>query len=371
MFGFAIQRVKVHSHEKGLLFRDREFEKILDTGTWWLFSHPFCKTRADVVSQRAPWLVHSDLDMIIRKGALKDQALVLDLKDYERALVWIDGRFAKVLGAGQYALWTKFREITVEIIDAREVLFVHKDQHQILKSEAMDRELTAVTVDQGYAGVCCKDGEYFKTLVPGQYLFWKHMGQIKVLHTDMREIVLDVSGQEFMTQDKVTLRMNAIVSYRVRDARKSVETCEDSRQAVYREIQLALRAVIGSYDLDKLLTEKEAVAAELEKNIRRRAADFGLEIISAGIRDIILPGEMKMLMNKVIEAQKAADANLIMRREETAAMRSQANTAKILENNPTLMRLRELDILEKLAANAKLNLVLGEKGLAERVVNLI
>ncbi|MEZ4524670.1 MAG: hypothetical protein R2941_01960 [Desulfobacterales bacterium] len=75
------------------------------------FQSSFCKTRADVVSQRAPWLVHSDLDMIIRKDALKDQALVLDLKDYERALVWIDGRFAKVLGAGRkYALWTKFRE---------------------------------------------------------------------------------------------------------------------------------------------------------------------------------------------------------------------------------------------------------------------
>ena len=80
---------------------------------------------------------------------------------------------------------------------------------------------------------------------------------------------------------------------------------------------------------------------------------------------------MKDMMNKVIEAQKAADANLIMRREETAAMRSQANTAKLLDNNPTLMRLRELDVLEKIAGNSKLNVVLGEKGLADRVVNLL
>jgi regulator of protease activity HflC (stomatin/prohibitin superfamily) len=80
---------------------------------------------------------------------------------------------------------------------------------------------------------------------------------------------------------------------------------------------------------------------------------------------------MKDMMNKVIEAQKAADANLIMRREETAAMRSQANTAKLLDNNQTLMRLRELDVLEKIAINSKLNVVLGEKGLADRVVNLL
>ena len=80
---------------------------------------------------------------------------------------------------------------------------------------------------------------------------------------------------------------------------------------------------------------------------------------------------MKDIMNKVIEAKKAADANLIMRREETAAMRSQANTAKLLDNNPTLMRLRELDVLEKVAGNSKLNVVLGEKGLADRIVNLL
>ena len=96
-----------------------------------------------------------------------------------------------------------------------------------------------------------------------------------------------------------------------------------------------------------------------------------MELISVGIRDIILPGEMKDLMNKVTEAKKAAEANLIVRREETAAMRSQVNTAKLLQDNPTLMRLRELEVLEKVAATAKLNVVLGEKGLADRVVNLL
>jgi len=94
-------------------------------------------------------------------------------------------------------------------------------------------------------------------------------------------------------------------------------------------------------------------------------------VIAKGTGDVILPGDMKELMNKVTEAKKAAEANLIARREETAAMRSQANTAKLLEDNPTLMRLRELEVLERVAASGKLNVVLGEKGLAERVVNLL
>src|SRR5207244_7729857 len=105
--------------------------------------------------------------------------------------------------------------------------------------------------------------------------------------------------------------------------------------------------------------------------VRGRAAQLGLEIASVGIRDVILPGDMKDLMNKVTEAKKAAEANLIARREETAAVRSQANTAKLLADNPALMRLRELEVLEKIAANSKLNIVLGEKGLTDRVMNVL
>ena len=105
--------------------------------------------------------------------------------------------------------------------------------------------------------------------------------------------------------------------------------------------------------------------------MRRRAGELGLEIASVGIRDVILPGDMKDLMNKVTEARKAAEANLISRREETAAMRSQANTAKLLADNPVLMRLRELEVLEKIASAGKLNIILGEKGLADKVVNLL
>jgi regulator of protease activity HflC (stomatin/prohibitin superfamily) len=174
-----------------------------------------------------------------------------------------------------------------------------------------------------------------------------------------------------MTSDKVSLRMNALVTYRIADARKAVSSTDDVRQALYRETQLALRAIVGIRELDVFLTDKDAVTQETEEAVRRRAGELGLEIVSVGIRDVILPGDMKDLMNRVTEAKKAAEANLISRREETAAMRSQANTAKLLTENPTLMRLRELEVLEKIASAGHLNVVLGEKGLADRVVNLL
>ena len=365
-----IKTAKIRSYEKGLYFRDREFMGLLEKGRHW-FIDPWFKVKVQIASQRNAWFAHEHLDTIVKSGALNGDAEVLDLKDHQRALVWIDGRFEQVLGPGLYALWTGSRVVKTETIDASDVRFDHKDLNAIAKSDAVENELNISTVEPGFAGVYFKDGAYVDTFGPGRYMFWKNMAKVKFHHVDMRETVLDVAGQEIMTSDKVTLRLNAVITYRVVDAFKSVSVVDDSKQALYREAQLALRAVIGTFDLDTLLSDKEKVARDLEDTVKDRAAEFGIEVLALGIRDVILPGDMKDLMNKVIEAKKAADANLIMRREETAAMRSQANTAKLLDNNPTLMRLRELDVLEKIAGNSKLNVVLGEKGLADRVVNLL
>jgi len=226
-------------------------------------------------------------------------------------------------------------------------------------------------VQRDHAGVLLIDGRYVDTLAPGLYAFWKGESDAVVVEVDLRETVIDVGGQDVMTADKVTLRLNAVVTWKVVDPRKAVSLADDVRQALYRETQLVLRGVVGTRELDQFLAEKDAVAKEIEEAVRRRAGELGLEIASVGIRDVILPGDMKDLMNKVTEAKKAAEANLIARREETAAIRSQANTAKLLAENPVLMRLRELEVLEKVAAGGKLSVVLGEKGLADRVVNLL
>ena len=367
---FPFKRVKIRSYEVGLYFRDGEFQRLLTAGRHWLFD-PLWKVRVDLVSQRDPWLNHDKLDVIAKSGALVDLAKVVDLKDSERALVWIEGRFSHVLPPGLYAYWTGFKDVRVEVIDARKVRFQHGDFKAIVASPYAGQVLDICTVERNHVGVSFQDGDYVETFAPGQYAFWKNVADSKVVEVDMREQSLDVSGQEIMTSDKVTLRMNALVTYRITDARKAVTISDGAKQSLYREAQLALRAVVGTRDLDSFLTDKDAVTRECEEQVRKRAGDWGLEIVSVGVRDVILPGDMKDLMNKVTEAKKAAEANLIARREETAAMRSQANTAKLLADNPTLMRLRELEVLEKVATTGNLNVVLGEKGLADRVVNLL
>jgi hypothetical protein len=362
--------IKIHEHEVGLYFHDGEFRGLLEAGRHWMFDL-LGRVRVEVVSQRAPWLAHDKLDVIVKSGVLDDKATVVDLKDHERALVWIDGRFSHVLPPGLYAYWTTYRDVKIEIVDARAVRFMHPDLPVILKAQLAGNVLDSFQVPAGHVGAWFKDGSFIETLPAGRHAFWKNIADVKLVPIDARELILDVAGQEIMTADKVTLRLNALVTYRVVDARLSLSVVDDARQALYRETQLVLRALLGARELDGFLADKDGVVAELEHGLRRRVPAIGLEVVTAGIRDVILPGEMKDLLNKVTEAKKAAEANLIVRREETAAMRSQANTAKLLQDNPTLMRLRELEILEKVAASAKLSVVLGDKGLTERIVNVL
>ncbi len=364
------QRFKIRSFEQGLLFRDGEFAGLLGTGAHWFFD-PLGKIRVDVVSQRDPWLMHEKLDLIVKSGRLQDQAMIVDLKDHERALVWIENRFSHILPPGLYAYWTGQKQVRIEVIDARHVRFEHEQFKVIVRSPLAAKQLDICAIARDHAGVLFIDGRYVDTLGPGEYAFWKGPADARIVEVDLRETMVEIGGQDIMSSDKVTLRLNAIVTYRIADARRTVSQTDDVRQALYREAQLVLRAVIGALELDVFLTDKDVVAREIEENLGRRAVELGLQIASIGIRDVILPGDMKDLMNKVTEAKKAAEANLIARREETAAMRSQANTAKLLQDNPTLMRLRELEVLEKIALANKLNIVLGEKGLADRVLNLL
>src|SRR3989339_650801 len=144
-----LKTIKIRSYEMGLYFHDGEFKGLLGTGRHWFFD-PLDKVKVEIVSQRAPWLAHEKLDVIAKSGALKDRAVVLDLKDYERALGWVDGRFSHILPPGLYAYWTTFREVAVEVIDARKVRFEHKDLQVIVRSALADRVLDTFAVEQGH-----------------------------------------------------------------------------------------------------------------------------------------------------------------------------------------------------------------------------
>ena len=317
------------------------------------------------------WLEHELVDVIAKSAMLGHEARVIDLADHERALVWIDGRFDRVLSSGTYIAWTFEKNVRVDVVDIRGARLDRADLNTILASASGAAHLMPVTVETGKLGLLWLDGVLTATLAPGRYAFWRAAGVIRYHEADLREQVLDIAGQDIITADKVTLRINAVLTWKVVDPVTSVTATGDVAQTLYRSAQLALREVIGASELDELLASKDDAASRIAQVASARADELGIRVISLGIRDIILPGDMKEMLNRVAEAKKAAEASLITRREETAAMRMQANTAKLLESNPTLMRLRELEVLEKVAGTADLRVTLGEGGLAEKIMKLL
>ena len=160
---------------------------------------------------------------------------------------------------------------------------------------------------------------------------------------------MEVSGQEILTKDKAALRISFYTQYKVVDVTKAVIDNKDYEKQLYILMQFALREYIGTLTLDELLENKEAITKYVMNTLKDKAATLGVKTRSCGVRDIILPGDMKEIMNQVLIAQKQAQANVIARREETASTRSLLNTAKLMEENDMLFKLKEMEYVEKIA----------------------
>jgi regulator of protease activity HflC (stomatin/prohibitin superfamily) len=169
----------------------------------------------------------------------------------------------------------------------------------------------------------------------------------------------------------VALRLNLSASYRVTDAILATSKLKDLEAFLYKELQLGLRAAVGTRTLDALLEDKDVLDNVVFEHVKVKSEGFGLAVDSVGVKDIILPGEMKAILSKVVEAEKVAQANGIRRREETAATRSLLNTAKVMEDNPVALRLKELETLERITENIdQINISNGLDGLLRDLVKI-
>jgi regulator of protease activity HflC (stomatin/prohibitin superfamily) len=186
-------------------------------------------------------------------------------------------------------------------------------------------------------------------LQPGFHAWWKYGRALRVEVTDLRLQSIEVSGQDILSKDKVPLRLNLIAGIRVTDPLQAQVACQNIKDFIYQELQFALRSAVGDRTLDGILEDKGSIDRQIAAYIREKVVGYGVEILSVGVKDIILPGEVKAILSKVVEAEKSAQANVVRRREETAATRSMLNTAKVMEDNPVALRLKELEVLERIA----------------------
>lgn len=276
------------------------------------------------------------------------QATVLDVGPEQFALYWVDGQPRGTLAAGRYLLWQLRHAITAQLFET-EPRF--SDVPRPLWPMLSGAPVHNVSVESSQRGLLYIDGELVEELSPGRYLVNNHGRQVLVPMVDMREQQLLITGQEVMTADKVSLRVSVLLTYQITDARRSVEQTKDLDATLYSGVQLSARRTIAGMTVDRLLEKRTAARDAMQSELAEQAEAWGVEVKGLDLKDIVLPGEMKAIFNQVIEAQKRAAANVITRREETAATRSLANTAKMLEDNPTLLRLKELETLKEMAEN--------------------
>ncbi len=369
MFGF----IRIRTHERGVWLRDGEFYRLVGPGRHWLWRRLYGSRRDRIERFNAldTRFSHALLDVIAASEDAARHLLVVELADEQRAVVSKDGRAAFVLGPGRHAFWRTPARLSVQTYAVAPARLDVESLDAILALSEASKWLESVVVEGHEEALLFRDGVLIERLGPGRHVYWKRGAALRLRAVDLREQIADVSGQEIMTADKVALRVNLVVSYRVVDAAKFAGVSADAAQALYREAQLALREAIGARTLDGLLADKQAVGAEVAGAIAARAAQFGAEVRGAGLRDVILPGDVREIVNQVVAAEKQAQANLIRRREETAAARSQANTAKLLAENPVLARIKELELLQEILAGAKATFVLGSGDLSRQFAALI
>lgn len=290
----------------------------------------------------------------------------------EVAVIEREGRVHTVLGPDRrVALWTVAGPFEVTKIDVSDVPAVEPKLYRRLAQAGAVQHVTAIAVADGWANILFVDGELKAKLGPGVHAFWTPGRDVEPKPVDLKRQSLEVTGQELLTRDRVTIRVNLAAEYRVTDPVKAVTEAKDFADALYRALQYAFRKTLGAMTLDQILENKVTVDTEAADKVRADMAALGVEVSEITLKDVILPGEMRDILNQVVEAQKEAEANVIRRREETNATRSLLNTAKVMAENPVMLRLKELEALETIAGKVeRLTVHNGTGGLMNDLVKL-
>jgi regulator of protease activity HflC (stomatin/prohibitin superfamily) len=356
-----IKRVTVKKNERGLLLRNGDFERVLQPGTHWLFAG-LDTLRVELFALEQPAFTHALADYLMAKEpeVVAAEFVRVELAEDQVGLRTESGVLVEVLAPATRRLyWKGLVDVRVEVIDiavSAEVpsaVVARFAQTQLRQRAVVGLAgVLQVQVPEHGAGLLWIDGKVDRLLAAGSFAFWKFNRNVSVELVDLRLQALEVTGQEILTRDKVALRLNLSATWRYAspaDVLKAYRALAKPVDHLYRELQFGLRAAVGTRSLDELLENKTVIDEVVTAQVASRLGPVGLQLDGVGVKDIVLPGEMKTILAQVVEAGKSAEANVIRRREETAATRSLLNTAKVMEDNPVALRLKELETLERVA----------------------
>lgn len=338
-----MKRVNIYAYQVGLVYKNKAYQRMLTEGTHWLWF----SEEVVVYDKREAFWPPFELNIYLQDKTLADALIVTEVKDKEIALQYENGLLKKVLTAGRYAYWKSLTEYTFVKADISDIHIPAEIGKAALQHALVAPYIRTYTVESYEQALLFVDGKFVQALESGTYHWFRNSIPLYVGKVDMRQLQMELNGQEILTKDKAALRLNAWAQYRVTDVQKALLQNKEYERQLYVSCQLVLREYIAGLTLDELLEKKDAISKSILEAIR--TDQLGVALLSFGIRDIILPGDMKDIMNQVLVAEKKAQANLITRREETASTRSLLNTAKLMEDNPMLFSLKEMEYVEKIA----------------------
>jgi regulator of protease activity HflC (stomatin/prohibitin superfamily) len=203
-------------------------------------------------------------------------------------------------------------------------------------------------------GLLYESGRFQSVLEPGAYWIWSASRTITKI--DIRPRIAAVPGQEVLTSDGIAVKLSLVARYEVADPVLAINGQQSYESALYTELQLVIRRIVSALTIDALLASRATLAEQLTEEVKPVAALLGLTLLRADLKDLTLPGDLKKLFSQVTKARQEGLAAMERARGETASLRSLANAARLMEDNPALMQLRLLQVVGEQSGNT---LVLG------------
>jgi regulator of protease activity HflC (stomatin/prohibitin superfamily) len=342
-------QIVVRDDERALLTRNGRFVRLIGPGKYTaldfgreLEAEVVKVVRSEITPERALTLRQADPDLF------DEHFEIVQTGPTQVAIVSFDGDPKHlVLPNSTRAFWKTITNVEVELIETADNFRVSKS-HLNKIDIARTSVVVSAVVESYEAALLIVDGELREKLGPGRHAFWAVGRTVRLPKIDLRPQPLEVTAQEILTKDRVAIRVTLTAFYKIIDPVVAANSTGDLGNTIYRLVQFAIREAVATRTLDDILAARDTIDREVRDFVEGRVKALGAEIGEIGVKDVILPGDVRDLLNKVVEAERIAKANLIRRQEETAATRSLLNTAKLMENNPLLLRLKELEALEKL-----------------------
>ena len=339
-----MSKVIINDNQRGFLFKDGRFIKMLGAGKYYTFGG----REIEVVNAVGELLTEkSTPDALLANPDVKGAVAYAEVPDQHIAFHFVNGMYTGVLTKGIYRYWNLSEKHEFQIVSTAGTE-VQADLPAYIIDKLPERICRHVFVNEYQKARLFLNGKLDRILEPGVYHFWNNEVQVDVNFADTRLKQMSISGQEILTSDKVSLRISFVCNYKITDFVKSYTEVDDFEEQIHVAAQLAMRDFVGRYKLDEILESKDRLSEYVLGRLKEREGDFYAEITDAGVKDIILPGEIRDIMNTVLVAEKRAQANVITRREEVASTRSLLNTAKLMDENETLFKLKELEYIERI-----------------------